>query len=49
MAYRKQETAGPEIYSESAAKNIVKDVLSGQLLFVDEDGKLSGDIEQEEA
>ncbi|MHA0036785.1 restriction endonuclease [Deinococcus sp. PESE-13] len=47
IRYHKQETAGPEAYSESAAKNIIKDVLTGQLLFVDDDGRLSGDIEVE--
>ncbi|MFC6803613.1 hypothetical protein ACFQDE_19300 [Deinococcus caeni] len=43
IAYRRKESTGPEIYSESAARNIIKDVLTGQLLFVDEDGRLSGD------
>lgn len=49
IRYHKQETIGPQIYSESTAKNIIKDVLTGKLLFVDEDGKLSGDIETTES
>ena len=45
LDFRRKESAPINIISKSAAEHIVRDAISGELQFVDEDGVISGDMD----